>query len=134
MLEQHIHGLLQDIESDGVLFLVPLINDCRALREEALLSDILMLAAGVEVFPREASSVDKDQWFQQRTVWREYARAEHESIEQRVQHWWDQQRSQAIAPLIRQLDRIASITRDYQYLSSVSTLFESASLLSLIHI
>lgn len=129
-LDQHFHQMHDDIDADNALALVAMVNDCRAYRDEMLLSDALMLAAGVEIPEGPSVSVSEKIWSDQRNLWVAYASSAHMSLVQRLLHWWRSQRAGAVGPLIRQLDRIALLSEEHHYLSPLTPLFQAASLVA----
>ncbi|MFK7993737.1 MAG: response regulator [Granulosicoccus sp.] len=129
-LGNHFHQMREDVDSDNALSLIPLVNDCRAYRDEMFLSDSLMLAAGIELPVAPSVSVSDQTWSSQREVWVNYASSNHISLVQRLLHWWRGERPGSVGPLLRQLDRFASLSEKHSYLNSLAPLFQAASLVA----
>lgn len=129
-LDKHIYQMQKDVDADNALSLVVLVNDCRAYRDEMLLTDALMLAAGIEFPDVPSVSVSETTWSEQRELWVDYASSIHVSLVQRLLHWWRSERSGSAGPLIRQLDRMAAFSDEHDYLNCLAPLFQSASLVA----
>ncbi len=129
-LRQHIARLQHDTAVDNALALLSVVNDCRASRDEMLLSDVLVLAAGIELPEAHLVSISDSEWVEQRKLWVDYASEHHATLGQRLLHWWREGRAGAVAPLRRQLDRFAEECEEHIYLRALVPLFESASVVA----
>lgn len=129
-LGKHLRQMQNDVDIDNALALVPLVNDCRAYRDEMLLSDVLMLAVGIDLPKPPLVSVSETRWSEQRSVWVDYASSNHMSLVQRLLHWWREERAASVGPLIRQLDRFVTLSESHGYLNGLTPLFQAASLVA----
>ena len=117
-------------QQDSGLLLIPLINDCRAIRDEALLSDTVMLIVGLEPAIFVVGPNNSTQWKQQYDLWVEYAAEQHTSLMQRLLYWWRSQQGEGSAkPLIRQLNRFSDMTGNHNCLQPLTTVFQACSLI-----
>ncbi len=123
--------LMQDASSHNSGFLLlPLINDCRAIRDEALLSDKVMLVLGLEPSAFVVQSPDNPQWRQQYALWVDYAAEQHTSLMQRLLHWWRSQQGEGSSkPLIRQLNRFCDMTAQHTSLQPLTSVFRACSVI-----
>ncbi len=129
-LLQHIRSIQQNLTQDNALALLSTVNDCRASKDEMLLSDVLMLAAGVEMPATHFTSVSDTEWIEQRKQWVEYASTYHATLGQRLLHWWKEGRAGAVAPLRRQLDRFSEACDAHSHLRTLVPLFTAASVVA----
>jgi len=129
-LGRHLRQIHYGADEDNALALVPLVNDCRAYRDMILLSDVLMLAAGVELPASEQVSESKKKWTDQRVIWTQYATFNHMNLVQRLLHWWREERVGSVGPLLRQLDRFSELSDKHDHLNSLTPLFQAASVVA----
>ena len=129
-LHDHVRQMQADVSLDNGLSMVALVNDCRACREDMLLSDVLMLAAEIPMpFVPEVSVSDRV-WSEQRQHWVEFALANGASLGQQIAHCCRSENAGSSAPLIRQLKSFADFTGTHTYLQSLVPLFQCALLLA----
>ena len=142
-LSEHVTLLQGDVTIDSALPLLPLVNDSRACRNEALLSDTLVLAAGIELpEPRSltAGGADDDDssggdWASQRQAWMDRASAAHAGLAQRLLDWWknaddDDLRGHKLRLVADEIDALADFCESRLYLDILLPLFQSASLVA----
>ena len=82
-LSSHVALLQQDGNLDSALPLLTLVNDSRACREDSLLSEMVVLAAGIEVPSAKTTSVTDKDWQQHRDAWVSYTSDQHAILAQR---------------------------------------------------
>lgn len=129
-LHEHVRLMQADVSLDNALSMVTLVNDCRACREDMLLSDVLMLAAEIPMPFVPEISVSDQAWSRQRRLWVEYALANGASLGQQIAHCCREESAGSSAPLIRQLEAFADFAGRHTYLQSLTPLFQCALLLS----
>lgn len=125
-LRSHAELLQQDFGRDSALPLLTVVNDSRACREEALLSDTIVLAAGIEIPDSKLADDHSSRWLAQRDKWIRFSSTRHSRIARGLLNWWQSSEPDALHPLIRELTRFAKASGKYDYLQSVSLLFEAA--------
>ena len=129
-LHDHVRQMQADVSLDNGLSMVALVNDCRACREDMLLSDVLMLAAEIPMpFVPEVSVSDRV-WSEQRQHWVEFALANGASLGQQIAHCCRSENAGSSAPLIRQLKSFADFAGTHTYLQPLVPLFQCALLLA----
>lgn len=123
--------LMKDVPNqDSGFLLLPLINDCRAIRDEALLSDTFMLVLGLEPSAFAGQSANNSQWKQQYELWVHYAAKQHTSLMQRILYWWRSQQGEGSSkPLIRQLNRFSDMTAQHACLQPLTSVFQACSII-----
>lgn len=141
-LSHHVALLLDDITIDNALPLLPLVNDSRACRNEALLSDALVLAAGIELpefFPvavdGSTGAQDADTWALQRQTWVDHAGAAHTGLAQRLLDWWKNTRdanlrAHKLRLVADEVDALADFCESRDHLAILLPLFQSAALVA----
>ena len=129
-LHDHVRLMQADVSLDNALSMVALVNDCRACREDMLLSDVLMLAAEIPLPFVPEVSVSDQVWSAQRQLWVKFALANGASLSQQITHCCSLENAGSSAPLIRQLESFADFAGTHTYLQSLVPLFECALLLS----
>ena len=142
-LSEHVALLQADVTIDSALPLLSLVNDSRACRNEALLSDVLVLAAGIELpEPRlvcaEAGDTDaqaSDNWVLQRQAWIDHAGSAHSGLAQRLLEWWkntnDQHlRGHKLRLVADEIDALADFCESREYLNVLLPLYQAASLVA----
>ncbi|MGQ7846979.1 hybrid sensor histidine kinase/response regulator [Granulosicoccus sp. 3-233] len=142
-LSEHVTLLQGDITIDNALPLLPLVNDSRACRNEALLSDVLVLAAGIELPQPGSGSVavtrGKDEagsdWPAQRQAWVDRASAAHAGLAQRLLDWWrnaddDDLRAHKLRLVAHEIDALADFCESRKHLDILLPLFQAASLVA----
>ena len=87
-LSGHVAKLQQDSSLDNALSMLPLVNDSRACREEELLSDNLVLAAGIKLPEPLYASVSDEHWQEQRIEWVDFASEQHSKLAKKLLDWW----------------------------------------------
>lgn len=130
-IAKHIAVLQKDHAMNSALGLVPLINDCRALRNETLLTDTLMLAAGVEAPVAQYKSGIDELWFIQRQVWIDYASSHHSELAKTLLHWWQDGHTGVVTALMLELDQFALVTGRHAHLHTLAPLFQAASVVAM---
>lgn len=124
----YVATLQQDTSVDSALPLLPLVNDSRACREESLISDTLVLAAGIELpVPMQAGLADGI-WTGQRQSWVEFASSHHSAYARALLGWWRSGEYESIRPLVRVLKQFAEFCEQYDYLQVIQPLFQSAAI------
>jgi len=129
-LRDHLRLMQTDLSLDSALSMVTLVNDCRACREDMLLSDALMLAAEIPLAFVPEPSVSNSMWARQRRLWVGYAKVNGASLSQRVAHCFRVQDAGSSAPLIGQLEAFTTFTSRHIYLQSLAPVFQCAMLLA----
>ncbi len=142
-LSEHVALLQQDPTVDSALPLLPLVNDSRACRGESLLSDMLVLAAGIELpeariaaWGANAIGSESDrEWARQRQAWIECASSAHPALAQRLLSWWagdsnDAQRLQSLNPVCAELDELADFCQSHNFMETLLPLFQASSLVA----
>ncbi len=142
-LTDHVTLLQGDITIDSALPLLPLVNDSRACRNEALLSDVLVLAAGIEL-PEAVSNAgglpQSDEqlgsgWPSQRQAWIDCASAAHAGLAQRLLDWWknaddSELRGHKLRLVAHEIDALADFCESRHHLGVLLPLFQAASLVA----
>ncbi|ASJ71334.1 response regulator [Granulosicoccus antarcticus] len=142
-LSEHVALLQQDPTVDSALPLLPLVNDSRACRGETLLSDMLVLAAGIELPEARIASLGENsidseadrEWAKQRQSWNDRASLAHPRLAQRLLNWWsgdnqDAQRLLKLKAVAAELDSLAGFCRSNNYLDTLLPLFQASSLVA----
>ncbi len=129
-LSAHVALLQKNGDLDNALPLLPLVNDSRACRDESLLSDALVLAAGIELPVSPTAAEQHDQWILQRREWVSQATQVHMSFARSLLHWWRVGEPNGALALVTQLDELVSFCSQRACLSSLVPLFQSASLVA----
>ena len=129
-LSAHVALLQRDDSVDSALPLLPLVNDSRACRDEALLSDVVVLAAGIELPSPLQASVADEYWQQQRGEWVEYATAIHEPLAQTLLQWWRSGEVQTARAVAGDLQPVVEFCRSRNYLHVLVPLFQAAALVA----
>jgi len=125
-LRAHVDVLSQDAGRDSAMPLLLLINDSRACREEALLSDSVVLAAGIDMPATKSADEQPMRWRAQRRHWIKFASARHARIARGLLYWWQAGEPGALQPLIRELARFAKTASKHEYLKPLQPLFQAA--------
>lgn len=126
----HLRLMQIDVSLDGALSMVTLVNDCRACREDMLLSDALMLAAEIPVAFVPEPSVSNAMWARQRRLWVDYAKVHGASLSQKVADCCSAQEAGSSEPLIQKLEAFTDFTSRHIYLQSLVPVFQCAMLLA----
>jgi len=129
-LSEHVALLQRDGSIDSALPLLPLVNDSRACREDVLLSDVVVLAAGIELPTALQASVADALWQEQRTEWVEFATAIHPQLAQTLLQWWRSSDVQSARALASELQPVMDFCRSRNYLNVLVPLFQSAALVA----
>ena len=129
-LSEHVERLQRDSSLENALSLLPLVNDSRALREESLLSDVLVLAAGIELPDAISASVSDEHWQEQRVEWVEYATEQHPQLAKKILEWWKGDDLETVLDLSPQLRLFTEFCRSREYLSVLVPLYQSASIVA----
>ena len=142
-LSEHVAMLQLDPTVDSALPLLPLVNDSRACRGESLLSDMLVLAAGIELPEARiaawgANTIDSEsdkEWARQRQAWIECASSTHPALAQSLLNWWgveseDAQRLPSLNSVCRNIDALADFCQSHDYLETLLPLFQASSLVA----
>jgi len=129
-LSEHVALLQRDGSIDSALPLLPLVNDSRACREDALLSDVLVLAAGIEIPAALQASVADARWEEQRTEWVEFATAIHPQLARTLLQWWRSSDVKSARALAGELQSVMDFCRSRNYLNVLVPLFQSAALVA----
>ena len=128
-LDRHLVLMREDMNKDDALDLVPLVNDCRACRAETLISDVLMLAAGIQGQKAHNAAQTENSWLEQRQLWLDHATAKRSILAEQICHWQGEVEADSAVLLVSELDRLAMYSAQYKHLASMQPLFQSASLL-----
>ena len=128
-LERHLALMQEDVNKDDALDLVPLVNDCRACREETLISDVLMLAAGVQEQKIHNAAETESSWLEQRQLLLDHAVAQRSVFTEQMSGWQGEVGADSAVLLVSELDRLAMYSAQYKHLASMEPLFQSASLM-----
>ncbi|MFT5894196.1 MAG: chemotaxis protein histidine kinase CheA/ActR/RegA family two-component response regulator [bacterium] len=129
-LSDHVAQLQRDGSLENALSLLPLVNDSRALREEALLSDVLVLAAGIQIPDSMPASVSDEQWQEQRVEWVEYATEQHPRLAAKLLEWFQGDDLEKALDLSPQLRLLTEFCRSRDYLDILVPLYQSASIVA----
>ncbi len=142
-LSEHVALLQQDPTVESALPLLALVNDSRACRGESLLSDMLVLAAGIELpeariaaWGANAIGSESDrEWARQRQAWIECASSAHPGLAQKLLNWWgaDNENIQWVQNLnsvSAELDELAAFCQFHDYLETLLPLFQASSLVA----
>lgn len=129
-LSGHVALLQQDGNLDSALPLLPLVNDSRACREESLLSEMVVLAAGIEVPSAKAASVTDKDWQEHRDGWVGYTSKRHAKLAQRLLKWWRAEDSESAHALSAELRNFEQFCQNHDYLDVLVPLFQSAALVA----
>lgn len=127
-LSDHVALLQQDLSLDNALALLPLVNDSRACRGETLLSDMLVLAAGIHLPAPLTANAQDNNWLDQRADWVSFSSTRHTVLARALLQWWrstDVADARVLTPL---LDELVSFCKARSYLELLVPLFQSASL------
>lgn len=127
---EYVATLQQDTRVDSALPLLPLVNDSRACREETLLSDAVVLAAGIELPAAKQASLSDSDWINERQRWVEFASSHHSSYARALLGWWRSGEFEAIRPLVRVLGQFAKMCNEHSYLEVIAPLFQSATIVA----
>ena len=128
-LDRHLVLMRKDMNKDDALDLVPLVNDCRACRAETLISDVLMLAAGIQGQKAHNAAQTENSWLEQRQLWLDHATAQRSILAEQMSRWQGEVEADSAVLLVSELDRLAMYSAQYKHLASMQPLFQSASLL-----
>lgn len=129
-LSGHVALLQQDGNLDSALALLPLVNDSRACREESLLSEMVVLAAGIDIPQAKTASVIDQAWQHHRDAWVACTSAGHAKFAQKLLGWWraeDLKSAQALSALLLEFEQFC---QRHVYLDVLVPLFQSASLVA----
>lgn len=127
-LTGYVDSLRQLANVDCALVMVPLINDCRACRDEMLVSDALMLAAGVEPQCVRLESDAVQHFNDQQQHWIGLVNEHHAHINDLLSEWHnDISCVDTVDALIDHLDSLVSLSVRYTSLISLKPLFQAAS-------
>ncbi len=129
-LSEHVALLQRDGSIDSALPLLPLVNDSRACRDESLLSDVVVLAAGIDLPTPLQASVDDDQWKVQRTEWVSFASSIHAQLAKTLLQWWRSSDVKTARALSRELQPVVEFCQVRNYLNVLVPLFQSAALVA----
>jgi chemotaxis protein histidine kinase CheA/ActR/RegA family two-component response regulator len=129
-LSEHVAELQHDSSLENALSLLPLVNDSRALREETLLSDVLVLAAGIQIPDPMPSSVSNEHWQEQRVEWVEYATEQHPQLANKLLEWFRDDDLHKALELSPQLRLFTEFCRSREYLEILVPLYQSASIVA----
>lgn len=125
-LSLHVAWLQQDETLESALSLLPLVNDSRACRDEALLSDVLVLAAGIELPLPKPASVTDESWEIQRSQWVQFATREHAEFARCLLAWWRGADVSSARALSTSLNKLCEYCQSRPYLDVLVPLFQSA--------
>lgn len=123
----HISGLCNDVSRDNALALIPLLNDCRALRNRTLISDVIMLSAGTDLLAIADPNVTEEQWKEERGIWKATVNANKAIFSQAVLQWRDGSNADAPGNIVEQMNHFAEICHAHPSLGNLAGLYESAS-------
>ncbi len=129
-LSTHVAKLLQDSRLDNALSLLPLVNDSRACRGEELLSDTLILAAGIQLPEPLYASVSDEHWQEQRVEWVAFATEQHARLAARLLEWWKGDDLEKALELSPQLHLLVEFCKSREYLGVLVPLYQSASIVA----
>lgn len=129
-LSDHVAELQRDSSLENALALLPLVNDSRALREETLLSDVLVLAAGIQIPDSMPARVSDEQWQEQRVEWVEYATEQHPQLANKLLEWFRGDGLQKVLELSPQLRLLTEFCRTREFLDILVPLYQSASIVA----
>jgi len=128
-LGDHVVLLQQDGNLDSALPLLPLVNDSRACREESLLSEMVVLAAGIELPQARSASVTDEKWQHHRDAWVSFTSTRHAKLAQRLLRWWRAQDVSSAHALSAELLNFEQFCQQHDYLDVLVPLFQSAALI-----
>lgn len=129
-LSGHVALLQHNGNLDSALALLPLVNDSRACREETLLSEMVVLAAGVEVPEAKVASVTDEVWQRSRDAWVEYTAARHAKLARKLLRWWRVEDGESASALADQMHTFEQFCAKDDYLEVLVPLFQSAALVA----
>ena len=128
-LNSHLALMREDMNKDDALDLIPLVNDCRACRAETLISDVLMLAAGIQSQKVHDMAETESSWLEQRQLWLDHVAAQRSVFVEQISCWQGEVGADSAVLLVSELDRLAMYSAQYKHLASMQPLFQSASLI-----
>ncbi|MFK7893296.1 MAG: response regulator [Granulosicoccus sp.] len=126
----YVATIQQDTRVNSALPLLPLVNDSRACREENLLSDALVLAAGIDIPVAQKATESEMEWETQRQSWVDFASSHHSAYARALLGWWRSGDFEAILPLVRVLGQFAGFSKNNNFLEVLSPLFQSAAIVA----
>ncbi|MBX2885493.1 MAG: response regulator [Granulosicoccus sp.] len=126
----YVATLQHDTRVSSALPLLPLVNDSRACREESLLSDTLVLAAGIELPSYKQAGLADGLWTEQRQKWVDFASSHHSGYARALLRWWRSGEYDAISPLVRILKKFAALCAENDFLHVIEPLFRSAAIVA----
>ena len=129
-LSAHVERLCVDSSIDSALSLLPLVNDCRACRGESLLSDTLLMAAGIQMLQTNPVANNDASWVKQRQQWQLHAASRHGSLAKRLLDWWRTDVANADGQLACEFDMLGNFCKARDQLEIMVPLFQAASLLA----
>ena len=129
-LSAHIERLCVDSSIDSALSLLPLVNDCRACRGESLLSDTLLMAAGIQMLQTNPVANNEASWIKQRQQWQLHAASRHGSLAKRLLDWWRTDVANADGQLASEFDMLCNFCKARDQLEIMVPLFQAAGLLA----
>ena len=129
-LSGHVAKLQQDSSLDNALSMLPLVNDSRACREEELLSDNLVLAAGIKLPEPLYASVSDEHWQEQRIEWVDFASEQHSKLAKKLLDWWKTNNLEKALEVPPQLHLFVEFCKSREYLGVLVPLFQSASIVA----
>jgi len=130
VLSTHVAILQVEQSRDSALDMLPLVNDSRACRDEELLSDSLVLAAGISVPEVKQVSIANEKWQQQRAEWKEFAAARHAKIASALLAWWKEDDVAPITQLASPLQDLVEFCSSRNFLSMLVPLYQASSLVA----
>jgi len=130
VLSSHVAALQADQSRDSALDMLPLVNDSRACRDEELLSDSLVLAAGISVPEAKHASVADEKWQRQRVDWEEFAADQHSQIAGALLAWWKADDVAPISQISPPLQLLIKFCKSRDYLSVLVPLYQASSLVA----
>lgn len=129
-LSEHVARLQHDSSLDSALPLLALVNDSRACRGESLLSDALVLAAGIEL-PKAADVSEGDlRWQLEREQWVAQVRSSHGALAQSLLQWWKSSDGQKSDELVTELENLSDFCDGKDFLQILTPLYRCASLVA----
>ena len=129
-LSAHVAQLQQDGQLDSALAMLTLVNDSRACRDESLLSEMVVLAAGIKVPQSKPASVTDERWQQQRESWLSFTSEQHGGFAQKLLRWWRVEDSATAQALSSHLNKFEQFCSERDYLDVLVPLFQSAALVA----
>jgi len=130
VLSSHVAALQVDQSRDSALDMLPLVNDSRACRDEELLSDSLVLAAGISVPEAQQVSVANEKWRRQRAEWEEFAAGQHTQIASALLAWWKAGDVAPITQISPPLHLLVEFCKSRDFLSVLVPLYQASSLVA----